>query len=420
MPVLQTPQRIYTREAISWALFDFAATVFAMNVISRFAPLWIIKEKGGTDLMVSMAVIASLIPASIVNILLSPWSDATGRRAVFVRIFGLLCVAATASLGANPALVVALALIAVANFGNQCASVFYTAMLPDVSTRRTLGRISGLGIALGYVGTIVGLVLVERFREEYESASVVFAPTAVLFLLMALPQFLLVRDTQLRTGANFHEAVRSTWRELALIARLVWNHRRLRWFMLAMLVYMDVHGTATLYMAVYAHYAIGFSETEKVVFGLSEISFYLVVGTVFAVVGAWVCGQVADRVDKLKLLLTVLALWTVALMIAILSPVKWPFWLASPLIGMSMGGVWVLSRALLVEMGWPEHRTKLFMIFGLVGRAAGIVGPLTWGLAVHLAEPLGAHKYRVAVGTLLVLMVAAMAIIKHVIAIKER
>ncbi len=406
--------RVYSLPAVSWALFDFAATVFAMNVMSRFALLWIIKEKGGTDLDMATAVVFSLIAASVVNVLLAPISDALGQRAVFVRLFGLLCVVATALLSTDPPLWGALALIALANFANQSAAIFYTAMLPDVSTPRTLGRLSGLSVALGYVGGMTGLVLAEWLRGEDKSASVVFVPTAILFLVMALPQFLFVRDLNPGRTAAIGPSIRKIWSELAMIARLVWGHRQLRWFMLAMLLYLDVHGTATIYIAGYASFAMGMDGREKVFLGLTEISLFLIVGTLFAALGAWVIGLVADRRDKLKLLFDVLLIWCVALGIALVTPVKWPFWIAGPMIGIAMGGVWVLSRSLLIEIGWPEHRTKLFTIFALVGRTAGIFGPLLWGLTVRAAEPLGSQvKYRAALATLLGLMCLATWIIRH-------
>ncbi len=407
-------QKIYTRQSLSWALFDFSTTVFAMNVISRFAALWIKNEKGGTDLDVAWAVIASLLAASVVNVALAPLSDAMGRRAVFVRVFGLLCVGATVALGANPALLLALGLIALANFANQSGMIFWTAMLGDVSTPKTLGQVSGLGAVLSYVGSVLGLVLAERFRGEGVSATVVFVPTAVVYLAVALPQFLLVRDAAPRRAVALAAALRGTWRELVTIGRLVWNHRPLRWFMLAVLLYSDVLGTLTLFMAVYAQEVIGMSGERKVFLWLSEISVYLAAATLFAVAGGWAIGQVADRFSKVKLLLGVLALWTAGLLIAIAATVKWPFWIAGPMIGAAWGGVAVLNRALLIELGWPEHRTKLFTLFALVGRAAGIVGPLLWGLVVQAAEPLGTGKYRVAAATLVVLMLLAMAILRKV------
>jgi len=407
--------RIFRLPALSWALFDFAMTVFAMNVMSRFALLWLLHEKGGTDLDMAVAVVVSLVAASVVNLLLAPVSDAHGRRAFYVRVFGLLCVVATAALGMNPPLWGALLLVAIANFANQSAGIFYTAMLPDVSTPRSLGRVSGLGVALGYVGSIIGLFVAERFRGEDMTAAVVFVPTALLYLVMALPQFLFVRDTAPRRQQG------RLWRDLAEIAKLVWGDRRLRWFLLAMLLYMDVHGTATIYMAAYASFVFEMGGREKVFLGLTELSLLLIAGTVFAVAGAWVTGLVADRVDKIKLLLGVLGLWCVALSIALLTPWKWPIWVAGPLIGWAMGGVWVLSRALLIELGWPEHRTKLFTVFGLVGRAAGIVGPLLWGITVRVAAPFGTQiKYRAALAVLLVIMLAATWLVKRTMAMPAR
>jgi UMF1 family MFS transporter len=403
-----TEQKIYTRRSVSWALFDFSTTVFSMNVISRFAALWIKNEKGGSDLDFALAVVASLLAASIVNVVLAPVSDAMGRRAVFVRVFGLTCAAATLALGGNPPLPVALALIALGNFGNQSSMIFWTAMLADVSTPRTLGRVSGLGAALSYIGSVLGVLTAELFRGEGVPATVVFVPTAVVYVLVALPQFLLVRDSRPRQGVDTAGAVRGCWRELVGIVRLIWGYRKLRWFLVAALLYSDVLGTLTLFMAVYAHEAVGLADDKKLFLWLSEISVFLVVATVFAVAGGWAFGKAADRMEKLKLLLAVLGMWTVALLVAIASTVKWPFWIVGVMVGTAWGGVAVLSRALLLELGWPEHRTKLFTVFALVGRAAGIIGPLLWGLIVGWAAPLGPHKYRVAAGSLVLLMLLAM------------
>jgi UMF1 family MFS transporter len=410
-----TQQKIYTRQSVSWALFDFSTTVFAMNVISRFAALWIKNEKHGTDLDFAWAIVASLLAASVVNVVLAPLSDALGRRAMFVRVFALLCAVATATLGTNPALPAALALIALANFANQSGMIFWTAMLGDVSTPRSLGRISGLGAALSYIGSVTGLMLAERLRDEQASAAVVFVPTALVYVLFALPQFLLVRDRQPREAIDVAATLRATWAELAEMGRLIWNHRPLRWFMVAVLLYSDVLGTLTLFMAVYAQEAIGMDEQEKVFLWLSEISVYLIAATVFAVAGGWLFGKLADRLNKLRLLMSVLALWTAGLLIAILARAKWPFWIAGPMIGLAWGGVAVLGRALLLELGWPEHRTKLFTLFALVGRAAGIIGPLLWGVVVKLAAPLGHDRYRLAAGTLAVLMFVAMWILQKAI-----
>lgn len=406
-------EKIYTRQAVSWALFDFSTTVFAMNVISRFAALWIKNEKGGTDLDFALAIVASLLAASAVNVVLAPLSDALGRRAAFVRVFALLCVLATAALGVNPTLPLALGLIALANFANQSGAIFWTAMLGDVSTPRSLGRVSGLAAALSYVGSVTGLILAELLREEGASAAVVFVPTALVYVLVALPQLVLVRDRQPREAVDVGGTLRATWSELVGIGRLIWTHRPLRWFMLSVLLYSDVLGTLTLFMAVFAQEAIGMNEQDKVFLWLTEISVYLIAATVFAVLGGWMFGRLADRFNKLRLLMSVLALWTAGLVIAILTRAKWPFWVAGPMIGLAWGGVAVLGRALLLELGWPQHRTKLFTIFALVGRAAGIIGPLLWGIVVWAAQPLGRDKYRVAAAMLVVLMGLAMWMVKR-------
>ena len=412
----ESSAHVYSRQAIAWALFDFATTVFAMNVISRFGPLWIIDEKGGRDFHVMIVIVASLVAATIVNVLLAPLSDEMGRRAVFVRIFGLLCIGATATLGANLPLTTSLAVLALANFANQSVGVFWMAMLGDVSAPRTLGRVSGLAVILSYIGSICGLLVAQPFFRMAGSATGVFVPTALIFLLFALPQFFFVRDAAPRVGIAYSVALGKTWRDLVDVARKVWQNRELRWFMIALLIYMDVHSTGSLYMAVYARRAIGF-DPERIVFGLDEISFFFVICTLFAVTGGWIFGQLADRLDKVKLLYVVLISWTVALTVAMLTPVQWPFWSVGGLIGLAMGGVWVLSRALLVEYSAPEDRTRIFTVFGLVGRASGVTAPVTWTLFLWLADQsarLAPHRYRVAIGSLLVEMLIALWMLNKV------
>jgi UMF1 family MFS transporter len=409
-------EKVYTRTAFSWALFDFSTTVFSMNVISRFGPLWILDEKGGRDVHVMIPIVSALILATVVNLLLAPISDALGRRAVFVRVFMVWCAVATMALGWNLTLWGAIAVLALANFGNQSVGVFWTAMLGDVTKPHSLGRISGLSVMLSYVGSIAGLLAVQPFFRIHGTAAAVFLPTAVIYLLFGLPQFFLVRDAAPRMDVDARAAMGNTWRDLAEMARKVWRFRELRLFMIALLVYMDVHSTATIYMAVYARHAMGF-DAARVVFGVDEITFFLIISTIFAVAGAWTYGQLADRFDKIKLLISVQTLWAVALTIATFTPVQWPFWLMGPLIGAGMGGVWVISRALLVEYSAPDERTKIFTVFGLVGRASGVTGPVTWTLCLLFADQFAAlapHRYRVAIGSLVIEMLVAIWLVNKV------
>src|SRR4029453_829308 len=121
-------------------------------------------------------------------------SDRGGRRMPYLLSFTALCIGATFFIPDVPPLL-GLALFIVANFAYQAALIYYDATLKTVSYPETRGKLSGIGTAIGYCGTVfVGLLIflldipvVDRFRL-----------TAVLFLVFAIPIFLVVREPKVR------------------------------------------------------------------------------------------------------------------------------------------------------------------------------------------------------------------------------
>ena len=98
-------------------------------------------------------------------------------------------------------------LFVLANYCFQGGLVFYNALLPQISTPGTMGKISGYGVALGYMGAIVGMVLVMPFNEGSvfgleipfipgNGRGATFVPTGLLFLVCSVPTFLFLRKSR--------------------------------------------------------------------------------------------------------------------------------------------------------------------------------------------------------------------------------
>ena len=164
-----------------------------MNVISLYFALWVTVDKGGQDIFYSTAISLSMLAVALSVPVFGAISDNTGKRQGPLTVLTLLCVICTALLGEADNLWMGLFLFAIANYCYQSALVFYNGMIPYVSQGTHIGLVSGYGVALGYFGSIAGMLMVKPFVAE-SGRSAAFFPTAMLVLLFALPCFIFVKD----------------------------------------------------------------------------------------------------------------------------------------------------------------------------------------------------------------------------------
>ncbi len=158
---------------LAWAIYDFANTIYSMNVVTMYFSLWITVNLAREDFWVSIGNSTSMALVALSLPILGALSDSAGRRLPFLFVFTLGAVLGTALIGVTGYYVhheTALLLLAVfffilANYAYQGALVFYNALLPDVAGPGNIGKVSGFGVSLGYFGAIVGLLMVMPFAQ---------------------------------------------------------------------------------------------------------------------------------------------------------------------------------------------------------------------------------------------------------------
>ena len=121
------------RAIASWAFYDFANTIFSMNVISLYFALWVTVDHGGQDILYSTALSGSMLAVAISAPVFGTISDQTGRRRFPLTLLTIISVLATALIGQADELWVGLLLFVIANYCYQSALVFYNGMLPSVA-----------------------------------------------------------------------------------------------------------------------------------------------------------------------------------------------------------------------------------------------------------------------------------------------
>src|SRR5215211_7175263 len=151
------------RVAVAWSLYDFANTIFSFAVVSSAIGLWLIAddrfgERDG-NFILSVAIVVSVGLNALVSPILGALSDRGGRRMPYLLFFTALCIVPTLFIGWSPP-VIGVVLFVIANFGYQAALIYYDSTLKSVARPATRGRLSGIGVAVGYLGTIfAGLFL---------------------------------------------------------------------------------------------------------------------------------------------------------------------------------------------------------------------------------------------------------------------
>ena len=415
---------------MAWAFYDFANTIFSMNVLTMYLAQWVVVDRGVEDVWYSAAYSISMALVAVTLPFLGALADQKpGGRLKFLLLFTITSVLGTVLIGAaargtgNSAVTAALTAFAIANYAFQGSLVFYNALLPLVSTPATIGRVSGFGVALGYVGSIAGLLLVSPFVDgkvpftniempglTAGGRAAAFYPTAFFFALFAAPLFLRIRtdrapgDEAVTHGArpDLRRAARDVWQGLKDTARFPGVRR----FLVANYLFVDAINTVILFMAVYAQEVMGMPDTVKIRF--------FIVATTGAVIGSLLLGRLTDRFGSRRVLSWVLVGWIVALSAVALTANTAVFWAAGILVGICLGGTWTTSRALLAGLTPPEAHGRFFGLYALSDKAAAVIGPLVWGLIVWLGKPLGPMRYRIAVGTLVLFVAAGWWLMKKV------
>lgn len=399
--ILEAPvsePRVSALSVASWALYDFANTIFSLNVISTYFPLLIL-ELGYRDADYSYPMSAAILVVALFMPMLGALSDRAGKRVPWLIGFTLLSVGMTALMAVSSDFWVLIGAFMLASIGFQTASVFYDALLPSVSTTLNWGKVSGLGVGLGYAGALFGLIVVDRLVGEGTNR-VAFLPTAFLFLLFALPCFMFVRDRRpqvtrvLETPRlSWGGSVTKTWETLKS-ARQVPG---LFIFLVANFFYSDALNTVIVAMSVYSTQVIGFSSTLTV----------LGPAIVAAVFGSWLFGLVTDRLTAKQSLNISLSIWVVVFLSAIFITDPTIFqWVIAPLAGIALGSTWTAARTMMIELSPPERLGEFMGVYNLTGKFSAVLGPLVWGTTLLLLPPqaYGHFAYKVAIFTLLVVV----------------
>ncbi|HKX75441.1 MAG TPA: MFS transporter [Acidimicrobiia bacterium] len=359
-------------------LYDLANTIFALGVVGLYFPAWL-NEEGLADsaLAVTEAVAGALVVLAAP--LVGARSDQRGRRLPALGVTTAVAIASTALLARFSPLVT-LVLLGIGLIGLHVGSALYDSLLADVSTAGNRGKVSGLGVGVGYVGSFIGLGIgVLSFEILDLGYSGTFTLLALGFLIFAVPVFVLVEDRRpptpgpIPTVAKVFTGLVSSWRRAATVPGVVR-------FLCGRFLYTDAINTLIGgFLAIFVLRELRLTEAETTrVLGLAIFA---------AIAGGLLGGRLVHYWGSLATLRRVLLLWVAALILGVLAAASGLtplIWAVGALGGAALGMTWASDRVVMLELSPPAHLGEFYGLYATVGRFATIVGPLVWALVVDV------------------------------------
>lgn len=410
------------RAVVSWILYDLANTIFSMGVVSVYFPLYVREAVGAqrADSVYGVMTALSMGIIFIMSPLLGAMTDRAPRRMPFLVWSTLVCCACTA-LFARGAFAVSAVLFIVANAAYQAGLQFYDALLPEVTTEENRGRIGGVGVGVGYLGSYIAVGIGLLFRTmDY---ALYFTIVAAGFLVFALPCMMFVRERGNPAPRPIFglRVIRESTRQTIDTLRQGHRYPGLLRFLLGRVFYTDAINTVIAFMSLYtANVAVstGLSPSE----GKAQAGLVMLSAISFAVVGGFVWGWIVDRIGPKRTLTIVLYLWmTTFVLAAAIGLMRLPIvylYVVAILAGIALGGVWSADRPYMLRLTPPDRVGEFYGLYGMVGRFSAITGPVLWAAITYFTVERGGLSELAGQGwaiiSLLLMVVVAFGILRKV------
>ena len=383
-----------SRRAIAaWCLYDWANSAFPTVIITFvFAP-YFTQAVAATEIQGSAQWAWTVSISALVVALLGPTggavADAAGRRKPWIFALTVICVACAYLLWfvrpTTDDVMLALVIFAVANVAFEFATVFYNAMLPEITPARLIGRVSGWAWGLGYAGGLVCLAIVlfgfvqtesppfglDRSEDALEQYRAVGPMAAVWYAVFALPLFLFTPDRR-ATGIGPVQAVHDGLATLVQSLRNIRRHANIARYLLARMIYTDGLNTLFAFGGIFAANVFGMKLDEVLIFGL--------VMNVTSGLGAAAFAWIDDWIGaKRTILIALVGLIAVGAALVLIHEKLW-FWMLAPVLGVFFGPAQAASRSLMARLAPAEMRAEMFGLYAFSGKSSAFVGPLLYGV----------------------------------------
>lgn len=378
-------------------MFDFANSGYTTVVITAIFNAYFVSVVANNESWATFAWTASLAASYALIILTAPlvgaYADAYAVKKPLLAISTLGCIVFTALLYfvGKGDIGLAVILIIATNYFFGSGENLIAAFLPELAKNQAIGKVSGWGWGLGYLGGIfsLGSCLVyitwakTLNHEPDQYVPVTMVITAVIFAAASLPTFIYLKERAIPQPHFYGDKViQESFLRLRSTLANVRQYQDLVRFLICLVFYQAGIQTVIALAAIYAQQVMGF-DTQETILVVFLVNFT-------AALGAFAFGHIQDRLGHLVTIAITLAGWIVMVIIAWLAEDRTTFWIAANLAGLCLGASQSAGRALIGLFSPVSRRAEFFGLWGLAVKLSSILGPLTYGSVSWITD--GDHR----------------------------
>ncbi len=376
------------KKIFSWCLFDFANSSYSAVIASVIFPIYytakIVGDSSGLgDLWWGRAVSLSMLIVALTSPLLGGIADFSGIRKRMLFVFVSICVVCVAGLSTlkEGQIIRGFMLFVLANIAMEWSVIFYNSFLPVITPTNYLGRVSSWGFGIGYLGSIVSL-LIGLYLVQKGHYGLVWISVSLFFFIFSLPVFFMMPKDE-RKEHFFQSAIKGMRYIIDNFKRL-WMVGPVRVFLIAYFLYIDGVNTVIVFSSIYASVTVGFSANELV------LLFIFVQFTAF--MGSFVFARFTDIWGPRRVIELSLVLWSAVSSGAFFVDSKRDFFILASLAGVGLGTIQASSRAYFSKFIPYGKQSEYSGVYSMVGKSSSILGPFLFGVISSLT---GSQRYAI-------------------------
>ena len=376
------------RAMISWSLYDWANSAFAITVMAAFFPIffssyWSLgQDSETTTFFLGMANSVESLIVAVLAPMLGAIADSGSYRKKFLIFFAFLGSIMTGALYLVAAghWVQAMAFYVLANIGFAGANIFYDALLPGVAGHDKLDFVSALGYGMGYIGggllfllNVLMVLFPAAFglADTVQAVRVSFLMVAIWWIVFSLPLFFFVKDDAPSKGLGVKAAVKKGFSDVVHTVKSLRKLKMTALFLVAFWCYID--GVDTIIrMAVDYGTSLGFP-AESLVIALLITQF---VAFPAALAYNWFGHKVGL---KRAIMIAICAYALISCMGFFMTNVT-QFYVLAVMIGLFQGGIQALSRSYYARFIPAGQEAQFYGFYNMLGKFAAIIGPMLVGV----------------------------------------